>query len=100
MRRAVSVLAMSAPSVRHDAANHVFYLEMASRAPDDCPRVYYHPLAENRWDFDHTMTPRELQGQGLARQVCAAAFAFCDEKGIDYSQSSCTYVVKLLGERQ
>jgi predicted GNAT family acetyltransferase len=91
---------MSTFIVKHDKKGKMFYVAVDGRNAGESPRVYYTELAPQSWNFDHTVTPEELQGRGQARIVVEGAFAYCDENQIDYSKSSCTYVVKLLKERQ
>ena len=89
--------------VLHSSEDQMFHLAMENgdhRAPDESPRVYYSQISHKSWNFDHTLTPTELQGQGKARAVVEGAFDYCDKNDIDYSKSTCTYVVKLLRERQ
>lgn len=91
---------MSLSQVKHDASQKVFFLSSAGAAVEDSPRVYYSEMSDNQWDFDHTVTPEAMRGKGLARIVVEAAFAEADAKQIDYSQSSCSYVKKLLDEKK
>jgi len=86
--------------VKHDASEKMFFLVSGATAPEQSPRVYYSVLGDNKWDFDHTVTPEAMRGKGLARVVVEAAFSQADAQGVDYSQSSCTYVKKLLNEKK
>jgi predicted GNAT family acetyltransferase len=89
---------MAANTVKYLADKRMFYLEMPGRKPDNSPHVVYHEISPQRWDFHHTETPRELQGNGYARAVVEAAFEHCRKAGIDFSDSSCSYVHKLIRE--
>jgi predicted GNAT family acetyltransferase len=91
---------MASNKIVHDQAQKVFYLQKPDTAIEASSRVYYTELGAKSWDFDHTVTPKAQQGQGLARKVVTAAFEYCDEHGVDYSRSTCTYVVKLLNEKK
>ncbi len=87
---------MAANSVKFLPDKRMFYLEMPGRKPENSPHVLFHEIGAKQWDFDHTETPPELQGKGYARVVVEAAFEHCRKAGIDFSDSSCSYVHKLL----
>ena len=84
-------------SVIHLPERHMFYLSgFAGRTPENSPHVVYDVVGPKAWNFSHTETPPDLQGQGLARKVVEGAFSHCKENNIDYSSSTCWYVVKLM----
>lgn len=89
---------MAKQEVEHDKAGQCFYLGL-SMEREQCPRVHYQILSEQRVDLDHTYTPTHLQGRGLARVVVEGALEYFDAHHMDYSASSCSYVQKVLKER-
>ena len=89
---------MATNTVKFLPDKRMFYLELPGRAPENSPHVVYSELSAKRWDFHHTETPPALQGKGYARIVVEAAFDHCRKAGIDFSDSSCSYVHKLIAE--
>lgn len=79
-------------AVKHDEANHVFWLELEGVKEDDAPRVEYAILGKNKWNFHHTETPPALQGKGYAGKVVGHALSYAKEHNIDVSSSTCSYV--------
>ena len=86
---------MSAPAVRHDAEHHRFVALVDGREAV----LDYAIVDAKTVDFQHTFTPVELRGQGIAAAVVGAALAWARAEGKTVIPS-CWYVRDYLAKER
>lgn len=79
--------------IHHDTDEHRFWADVdGGRAVLD-----YEPVGEDKLDYQHTFTPPEARGHGIARAIVKHALRYADEQGKEVIPT-CPFVRKVLEE--